>query len=128
MKKLLFCMPIVALIACGNTKENSSAQAASSTETTNQTTEKAGVVLSDQDIDKLLRKGTCSVCHKTDKRLIGPPFQEIAARNYSTERLVELIKNPEPANWPDYTAPMAPITHLQDKELIAIANWINSLK
>jgi hypothetical protein len=43
-----------------------------------------------------------------ESRQVGPAFREIAKRGYTPERIVELIYNPEPASWPDYT-PMAPM-------------------
>ncbi|MGL1888094.1 MAG: cytochrome C [Reichenbachiella sp.] len=82
---------------------------------------------SEEQIKPMLEKGTCMVCHQVDRKLIGPSFRDIAKKNYSEDRIVELIKNPEPQNWPDYTLPMAPITHISDENLKEIALWINSL-
>ncbi|MBK1876279.1 c-type cytochrome [Pelagicoccus mobilis] len=77
---------------------------------------------------ELLMKNTCTACHHADKRVIGPSFSEIAQRDYSPERIVELIYKPEPENWPDYATPMAPMPHVPEAEALAIARYINSLK
>lgn len=84
--------------------------------------------LSEIQIQKLLEKNTCFACHKTDKRLVGPSYLDIAKRNYTNERIVELVYKPEPENWPDYPAPMVGLPHLDKNELLQIARWINSLE
>lgn len=78
-------------------------------------------------IKQLLEKNTCFACHKENEKLVGPSYAEIAKRNYSNERIVELVYKPEPENWPDYPAPMIALPHLDKNELLEIANWINSL-
>ncbi len=78
------------------------------------------------EIAALLEKNTCSVCHKTDERVVGPPFSEIAKKKYTAEQIVELVHNPKPEHWPDYP-PMAPLGHVAKEDIIKIAGWINSL-
>lgn len=79
------------------------------------------------EVKSLLAKSTCLGCHKVDRKLIGPSYQDIAARDYSEEEIIALIKEPKPENWPDYP-PMAPITWVADEDLATIAAWITSLK
>lgn len=79
------------------------------------------------EIEPMLIRNTCTACHNPESRQVGPAFREIAKRGYTPERIVELIYNPEPANWPDYT-PMAPMPQVPRKEALEIARWINSLK
>lgn len=85
-------------------------------------------ILSDKDIQPLLTSNTCVACHQKDKRVIGPSFKEIAKRKYSNEKIVELIYNPQPKNWPEYATPMAPMPQVPKGEALQIAAWINSLK
>ena len=92
----------------------------------NTNTSKA-VVLSDEQIQPLLTNNTCVACHTKDKRVVGPSFKEIAKRNYSNEKIVELIYNPQPKNWPEYATPMAPMPQVPKDEALKIAAWINSL-
>ena len=78
------------------------------------------------NIKSLLAKNTCLGCHKLGTKLIGPSFKEIAARNYNSEEMVALIKQPVPENWPDYP-PMAPVTWVADEDIATIVKWIGSL-
>jgi cytochrome c551/c552 len=80
------------------------------------------------DIEPLLVKNTCTACHQVSKRQVGPAFKDIAKRNYSNERIVQLIYNPEPKNWPEHETPMAPMPQVPKDEALKIAAWINSLK
>lgn len=80
------------------------------------------------EIKTLLAKNTCTACHQPDKKLIGPAYVDVAKRNYSPEKIVELIYNPQPQNWPDYATPMAPMPQVPREEALKIARWINSLK
>ncbi len=79
------------------------------------------------EIQPLLAKHTCTACHQADKRQVGPAFSEIAKRKYSVERIVQLIYNPEPANWPDYATPMAAMPQVPKADATKIAKWIVSL-
>ena len=78
-------------------------------------------------VEPLLVKNTCSACHQAEKRQVGPAFRDVAKRGYSDEKIVELIYQPQPQNWPDYT-PMAPMPQVPKEEALQIARWINSLK
>lgn len=80
------------------------------------------------EIKGLLAKNTCTACHATDKKQVGPSFKEIALRKYTPEKIVELIYNPKPENWPDYSTPMPPMPQVPKEEALKIAKWINSLK
>lgn len=80
-----------------------------------------------EEIKPLLVKNTCLACHSVDKRQVGPAYVEVAKRNYSNERIVELIHQPEPKNWPDYATPMPPMPQVPREEALKIAAWINSL-
>lgn len=88
---------------------------------------KADAVPAYAEIEPLLIRNTCTACHNPNTRQVGPAFKEIAKRGYTPERIVELIYNPEPENWPDYT-PMAPMPQVPREEALKIARWINSLK
>lgn len=80
------------------------------------------------EIEPLLVKNTCTACHQTNKRQVGPAFADIAKRKYSNERIVQLIYNPEPKNWPEHETPMAPMPQVPKDEALKIAAWINSLR
>jgi cytochrome c551/c552 len=80
------------------------------------------------EIEPLLVKNTCTACHQTTKRQVGPAFVDIAKRKYSDERIVQLIYNPEPKNWPEHETPMAPMPQVPKADALKIASWINTLK
>ena len=79
------------------------------------------------DVKGLLVNYTCTACHSTQNRQVGPGFEEIAKRNYSNEKIVELIHNPQPQNWPDYATAMPPMPQVTREDALKIAAWINSL-
>ena len=81
-----------------------------------------------EEIKPLLQKNTCLACHLPNKRVVGPSYQDVAKRKYSNEKIVELIYNPKPENWPDYATPMAAMPQVPKDEALKIAAWINSLK
>ncbi len=80
-----------------------------------------------EEIMPLLRKHTCLACHAPEKRVVGPSYADVAKRKYSNEKIVELIYNPKPENWPDYATPMAPMPQVPKADALKIAAWINSL-
>jgi cytochrome c551/c552 len=80
------------------------------------------------EIEPLLVKNTCTACHQVNKRQVGPAFADVAKRKYSNERIVQLIYNPEPKNWPEHETPMAPMPQVPKDEALKIAAWINSLR
>ncbi|MCA6073505.1 c-type cytochrome [Fulvivirga sedimenti] len=81
----------------------------------------------DAEIKVLLDKWTCSACHRKDSKQVGPAWKDIAKRNYTNEKIKELVYNPQPQNWPDYATPMAPMPHVPEADVLKIAEWINSL-
>ncbi len=88
----------------------------------------SAVALSYDQIKPLLDKNTCSACHQTSKRQVGPAFVDIAKRKYTNEKIVDLIYNPQAKNWPDYATEMAPMPQVPKDEALKIAAWINSLR
>jgi cytochrome c551/c552 len=79
------------------------------------------------EVPSLLAKNTCTACHSANKKQVGPAFAEIAKRKYSADRIAQLIANPEPSNWPDFSTPMPPMPQVSKQEAKKIADWINSL-
>ncbi|MEO6036812.1 MAG: hypothetical protein ABIQ93_00275, partial [Saprospiraceae bacterium] len=85
------------------------------------------MVVTEKEALVLLNKHTCTACHKTNDRAVGPAYAEVAKRKYSTAKIVALVYNPKPEHWPGYT-PMAPMTQVPKKDIEKIAIWINSLR
>lgn len=80
-----------------------------------------------EEVKPLLAKHTCTACHQTEKRQVGPAFKDVAKRKYSNEQIVQLIYKPNPKNWPDYATEMAPMPQVPRADALKIAAWINSL-
>lgn len=81
-----------------------------------------------EEIKPLLAKYTCASCHNTAKKQIGPAFADVAKRKYTIEKMVGLMYNPQPSNWPDYAVAMPPMNQVPKAEARKIAAWIKSLE
>ncbi|HVI45340.1 MAG TPA: hypothetical protein VM802_10735 [Chitinophaga sp.] len=81
-----------------------------------------------EEVKPLLVKYTCAACHNPEKKQVGPAFKDIAKRRYSNDRIVSLIYNPKPENWPGYATEMPPLPQVPKTEALKIAGWINSLR
>lgn len=84
-------------------------------------------VLTYDQVKPLLAKHNCLACHNAEKRQVGPAYRDVAKRKYSNERIVKLIHNPEPQNWPEYATEMPPMPQVPRADALKIAAWINSL-
>lgn len=84
-------------------------------------------VLTYDEVKPLLMKNTCSACHNPNVKQVGPAFKDISKRKYSVEEILELIKNPKPEHWPEYSTPMPPMPQVSAKDARLIASWIISL-
>lgn len=81
----------------------------------------AVVTVSGEDI----YNGRCIACHKFDKKLVGPPYNEVLPK-YAEDRagLIKFVLRPVKVN-PDY--PSMPNQGLKPKEAEAIADYILSI-
>ena len=89
-------------------------------------TAKAQAVVIPADVNALLQKHTCYTCHKADKKLVGPSWQEVAKKKYSAKQFAVLVAKPVPANWPGY-APMAALPNVPKGDLAKIHTWVSTL-
>jgi len=80
-----------------------------------------------EEVKPLLARNTCSACHNPDIKQVGPAFKDIAKRKYSVNEIMELIKNPKPEHWPEYSTPMPPMPQVKAEDARKIASWITSL-
>ena len=79
------------------------------------------------DTETLLRQLRCHGCHETDRALIGPSYQAIAARHAERREvmvqiLADKIIEGGAGNWG--VVPMVPNEHVTPEEARAIARWI----
>lgn len=139
MKKITIILAFAAIFvgACssGSNENNSSSsntestttEQPSSTPSASEATASAHMVQVPADINELLNKNTCLSCHDANDKVVGPPYKEIAKRNYTPKEIVELIYKPKPSNWPDYPSPMIGLPNVPKDEALKIAEWIVSL-
>lgn len=79
------------------------------------------------EIKPLLAKNTCLSCHNPQTRQVGPAFKDVAKKKYSVAQIIQLIHNPKPEHWPDYSTPMPPMPQVAADDARKIAVWIRSL-
>jgi cytochrome c len=91
----------------------------------------SNAALDDASGQNLLKKGTCSTCHKTDKKAVGPSFKEIAAKHKgqsdAVARLEKVIRAGSKGAYGDAIAmPGFSTSKLSDPEVHDLAEWILS--
>lgn len=74
----------------------------------------------------LAQKYTCTACHATDRKVVGPSYQDVA-RRYAADKgaeakLAARIKSGGAGNWGP--VPMPPNPAIPDADLKALAKWI----
>ncbi len=74
-------------------------------------------------VNDLFIKHTCFTCHRAGSKLVGPSWEDIAARKMKKSDLIASIQRPNAANWPNYP-PMAPMPQVPMKDLEKMAEWL----
>ena len=145
MKKAFFILCISAVVtACGG--NSSDKGGADSTNAANQTakasnsdadtvvakngTEATGGSAGSTTGESLMAAADCNTCHKVDTKLIGPAFQDVAAKYEPSEANIETLANKVIAggkgNWGDI--PMTPHPALSVNDAKEMVKYILSLK
>ncbi|MCY1402911.1 Cytochrome c-551 [compost metagenome] len=79
------------------------------------------------DADALLTRNSCLSCHAIDKKIVGPAFQDIAARYRTLDNaqgaLMESISSGSTGRWG--TLPMPPFPDLKPDELKTLAEFVS---
>ncbi len=78
---------------------------------------------------ELATKSACTACHAVDKKLVGPAYQEVAAKykgNAKAEAmLVEKVKKGGVGTWGQ--VPMPPNANVKDADVQTLVKWILSI-
>ena len=78
----------------------------------------------------LATKSACTACHAVDKKLVGPSYQEVAAKykgNAKAEAmLVEKVKKGGVGTWGQ--VPMPPNANVKDADVQTLVKWVLSTK
>ncbi|MBZ5858541.1 c-type cytochrome [Flavihumibacter profundi] len=114
-------------LALGEVSTRNSAAATKTAAATNGKSS-AATATSYEMVKPLLVKYTCVACHNAEKRQVGPAFNDVAQRRYSIDKIIQLIRNPKPEDWPGYSTPMPPMSHVPKEDAQKIAQWIKSLE
>ncbi|MES2424316.1 MAG: c-type cytochrome [Pseudomonadota bacterium] len=87
----------------------------------------AGPALADQ---KLAQDKNCLACHAVDKKLVGPGFQDVAAKyagqKDAADKLAVKIQKGSSGVWGP--VPMPANTQVSDAEAKKLATWVLALK
>lgn len=74
----------------------------------------------------LFRTADCITCHAIDKKMIGPPFKEIAARykddKGAEDRLAEKVRKGGSGNWGSVA--MVPHAAMAEEDVRTLVKWV----
>lgn len=80
--------------------------------------------------DELLTKRGCTACHAIDKKVVGPAYNDVAAKYKGDTKapamLMDKVKKGGAGNWG--SIPMPPNAAVPDAELKTMLTYILSLK
>ena len=90
----------------------------------------AHAVLDNAAAEALMKKDGCVACHEVDKKLIGPAFQDVAAKYRSDKdaaaKLRDKVKKGGAHVWGE--AAMPPNVLATDADVKELVDWILGLK
>jgi cytochrome c len=80
--------------------------------------------------EALAKKYSCLTCHAVDKKVIGPAYQEVAAKYKgdagAEARLITKVKNGGAGVWGQI--PMPPNASVTDADIKILVKWVLSAK
>ena len=143
MKKLALIVGICSIIAaCSNSGESESSDTTSAGTSQSSTAQQSNTDTTVNNIgtdspvafagtgEELIKKSDCLTCHKVDVKLIGPAYQEVAAKYPATEENIELLAGKiikgGAGNWGDI--PMAAHPSISKNDAKEMVKYILSLK
>ena len=90
----------------------------------------AHAALDNKAADELMKKAGCSACHAVDKKVIGPGYQEVAAKYKGDAKaaatLADKVKKGGVGVWGQI--PMPPNAQVSDADIKELVAWILTLK
>src|SRR5215468_9467118 len=82
----------------------------------------ASAALDNKAAEEMMRKDGCAACHAIDKKVVGPPFQEVAAKYKGDAKaaamLTEKVKKGGVGVWGE--TPMPPNSYVSDDDIKAL--------
>jgi cytochrome c len=90
----------------------------------------AHAALDNTSADAMMKKNGCAACHAIDKKLIGPPYQDVAAKYKGDKdaltKLSDKVKKGGVGAWGQ--VPMPPNAQIPDADIKDLVSWILTLK
>ncbi len=90
----------------------------------------ASAVLDNASAQALMKKDACASCHAIDKKLLGPAYQDVAAKyagdKTAVDKLSKKVKEGGSGVWGP--APMPPNSSTPDADIKELVTWILTLK
>src|ERR1700746_1393441 len=90
----------------------------------------AHAALDNKAADELMKKDGCAACHSIDKKIVGPAYQEVAAKYKGDPKaaamLVDKVKKGGVGPWGQI--PMPPNAQVSDADIKSLVDWILTLK
>ena len=78
----------------------------------------------------LMQKDGCAACHAVDKKIVGPAYQDVAAKykgdKDAAAKLVQKVKTGGSGVWG--SVPMPPNAQVSDADIKTLVSWILTLK
>ena len=90
----------------------------------------AHAALDNAAAEAMMKKDGCAACHAVDKKIIGPSYQEVAAKYKgdagAAAKLIKKVKEGGSGVWGQ--VPMPPNAATSDADIKNLVDWILSLK
>lgn len=143
MKKTIFILGICGIVAaCSNSGKPGSTDTTSAGANHSATAQQSNADTNVNNIgtnstpssagrgEELINKSDCLTCHKVDVKLLGPAYQDVAAKYPPTEENIALLAGKiikgGSGNWGDI--PMAPHPSITEGDAKEMVKYILSLK
>ncbi len=79
----------------------------------------------------IMAKAACAACHQLDKKLVGPPYKEVAAKYKANAKAAELLSQKVRTGgvgvWGQIPMPPNPKEKISDDDLKKLVGWILTL-
>jgi cytochrome c len=90
----------------------------------------ANAALDNTSAEAMMKKDGCAACHTIDKKLVGPPYVEVAAKYKGDKdaltKLSDKVKKGGVGVWGQI--PMPPNAQVSDADIKELVTWILTLK
>jgi len=93
-------------------------------------TQAANAALDNTSAQAMMQKDGCAACHSVDKKIVGPAYQDVAAKykgdKDAVAKLADKVKKGGVGVWGQI--PMPPNAQASDADIKDLVTWILTLK